>query len=304
MTAFGQQLLARAEQDSPALLYEDSSWSYRQLVDEGWRRARLLGELLDPARPPHVGVLLDNVPDYVFWLTAGALSGAVIVGINSTYRGEQLAQLIDHTDCQVIVTDHDLASLLADAPHDVAPDKVVLVDDPDVRGAPRRRRSPCPRGRSGTRRRRPVPAHLHVRFDGDAQGGALHPGPHRPHRDARRLDRRAHGRRRRLRTTALLPRRVAVHRVGLVRQRRRPDRDAQALLDVGHDARHPPVRGDDDHLHGQGPELHPLGARAARRRHRAPPAGHRERGVRARHPRRSPAASPARCATATAPPRA
>ena len=131
MTAFRQQLLARAEQDSPALLYEDSCWSYRQLLEEGRRRAGLLGDLLDPGRPPHVGVLLDNVPDYVFWLTAGALSGAVIVGINSTYRGEQLAQLIDHTDCQAIVTDRDLSTLLTGAPHGVPAPKVVLVDDPD-----------------------------------------------------------------------------------------------------------------------------------------------------------------------------
>ena len=130
MTALRQQLLARADQDTPALLYEDSSWSYRQLLEEGRRRAGLLGDLLDPGRPPHVGVLLDNVPDYVFWLTAGALSGAVIVGINSTYRGEQLAQLIDHTDCQAIVTDRDLSTLLTDAPHGVRPGNVVLVDDP------------------------------------------------------------------------------------------------------------------------------------------------------------------------------
>src|SRR5690606_40113102 len=91
----GRQLWDRGDDDALALLYEDSRWTYRELVEQGRRRAGLLGELLDPARPPHVGVLLDNVPDYVFWLTAGALSGAVIVGINSTYRGEQLAQLVD-----------------------------------------------------------------------------------------------------------------------------------------------------------------------------------------------------------------
>ncbi len=129
VTAFGQQLLARSDHDGAALLYEDQSWSYRELVEEGRRRAGLLQGLLDPTEPPHVGVLLDNVPDYFFWLTAAALSGAVIVGINSTYRGEQLSQLIDHTDCQVIVTDSELAVLLADAPHTVPADKVLLVDD-------------------------------------------------------------------------------------------------------------------------------------------------------------------------------
>ena len=129
MTGLGRQLAARAADDAPALLYEDRRWSYRELVEEGRRRAGLLTELLDPDHPPHVGVLLDNVPDYLFWLTAGALSGTVIVGINSTYRGESLAQLVDHTECQALVTDEQLATLLADAPHGVAPDKVLVVDD-------------------------------------------------------------------------------------------------------------------------------------------------------------------------------
>jgi len=130
MSGFGALLASRDRDDGAALLYEDSRWSYRELVKEGRRRAGLLEELLDPERPPHIGVLLDNVPDYLFWLTAGALSGAVVVGINSTYRGEQLAQLIDHTDCQVIVTDRELSALLAEAPHDVPADHVLVVDDP------------------------------------------------------------------------------------------------------------------------------------------------------------------------------
>lgn len=130
MAGFGALLASRADDAQAALLYEDSRWSYQELVGEGLVRAGLLDELLDADRPPHVGVLLDNVPDYLFWLTAGALSGAVIVGINSTYRGEQLAQLIDHTDCQVLVTDRELSALLAGADHAVSPDHVLVVDDP------------------------------------------------------------------------------------------------------------------------------------------------------------------------------
>ncbi len=130
MTALGRLLLDRREDDRPALLYEDRRWSYADLVRESWQRAALFAELRDPERPPHVGVLLDNVPDHLLWLTAGALSGTVVVGINSTYRGEQLAQLVDHTDCQALVTSSDLAGLLDDAPHGIPPERVLLVDDP------------------------------------------------------------------------------------------------------------------------------------------------------------------------------
>lgn len=130
MTAFGRLLADRADDDAVALLHGERTWTYRELAAEGRRRAALFAERADPDRPPHVGVLLDNVPDYLLWLVAGALSGTVVVGINSTYRGEPLAQLIDHTDCQVLVTSTDLAGLLDTAPHEVPAHRVLVVDDP------------------------------------------------------------------------------------------------------------------------------------------------------------------------------
>ena len=92
------------------------------------------------------------------------------------------------------------------------------------------------------------------------EGGALHPGPPSPGPGVHvasiaELDRR----RRRVRAVAVLPRQLAVHRLGLGAQRRHPVRDPTRVLGLEHAARHPPLRRDDDHLHGQGPELHPGG---------------------------------------------
>ncbi|HEX5945728.1 MAG TPA: AMP-binding protein [Acidimicrobiales bacterium] len=129
MTTVAELLLARADEDRPGLLHEDGTWTFRQIVDEGRRRAALYAELHEQGTPPHIGVLLDNAPDYVFWLVAAALSGSVIVGINSTYRGAPLAQLIDHSDCDVLVTSRELATLLDGTPTALAPDRVLLVDD-------------------------------------------------------------------------------------------------------------------------------------------------------------------------------
>lgn len=133
--AIGATLRARADDDRPALLFGDRTWSYRELVAEGWRRAALFDRLCDPDRPPHLGVLLDNVPDHLFWLTAAGLSGQVVVGINATYRGEQLAQLIDRTDCQALVTSTDLAPLLDTADHGIPDDRVLVVDTPAYEAA-------------------------------------------------------------------------------------------------------------------------------------------------------------------------
>ena len=107
MTTAGELLLSKADDDRPAILFAEGSWTFRQLLTEARRRAALFTRRMDPTRPPHVGVLLDNVPEYVFWLAAAAISRSVVVGINSTYRGDQLAQLVRHTDCQMIVTSAD-----------------------------------------------------------------------------------------------------------------------------------------------------------------------------------------------------
>ena len=60
---------------------------------------------LDPGRPPHVGLLLDNTPDYVFALCGAGLTGAAVAGLNYTRRGEHLGRDIAHTDVQLVITE-------------------------------------------------------------------------------------------------------------------------------------------------------------------------------------------------------
>lgn len=91
-------VLARAGDDRPGLTFEGRTWTWAQVVEEAERRAAWAGRR-------HIGVLLDNVPDYVFLLAGAALSGGVVIGLNPTRRGEELARDIRHTDCQMVVTD-------------------------------------------------------------------------------------------------------------------------------------------------------------------------------------------------------
>jgi fatty-acyl-CoA synthase len=98
---------ARADDDSVGLIAGGQSWSWRQVVAEAAARAAWLRAALDPARPPHVGVLLPTVPEYVFQILGAALAGACVVGINPTRRGAELARDIDHTACQFVISDSE-----------------------------------------------------------------------------------------------------------------------------------------------------------------------------------------------------
>ncbi|MGB3444553.1 MAG: long-chain-fatty-acid--CoA ligase [Actinophytocola sp.] len=118
MTAQGDQvptvtelLLARADDANPGLVFEDRQWSWADHVRECADRAALLRSLRRPG-PFHVGVLLDNVPELSFLLGGAALAGAVLVGLNTSRRGEALVRDIQLTDCQVVLTDSRYVELL------------------------------------------------------------------------------------------------------------------------------------------------------------------------------------------------
>ena len=129
-TTFAEVLLLRAEDDHPGLLFEDSHWSWRELVQECIDRSELLLELRRPGRPFHVGVLLENLPEFLFLIGAAAFSGATVVGINATRRGEELAADIRGVDCDVIVTDTTLVGLLDGLDTGVAEDRVFTIEGP------------------------------------------------------------------------------------------------------------------------------------------------------------------------------
>jgi fatty-acyl-CoA synthase len=124
-------LAARADDDQPGLLFEDRGWSWAEVVAESKQRAEVLTAMRAEG-PFHVGVLLDNVPAYVFLLGAAAFAGATIGGINPTRRGAELARDVAHTDCQFVVTDEPGRDVLAGAGVDLP---VLVTLDAPPRGS-------------------------------------------------------------------------------------------------------------------------------------------------------------------------
>jgi fatty-acyl-CoA synthase len=120
-------LQKRAEDDAPGLFFDERSWTWRDVVAESRRRGARAAALRRPG-PFHIGVLLDNVPDYLFWLGGAALVGATVVGINPTRRGAELARDIRFADCQLVVTDTEGAALLEGLDLGLGPDRVLHID--------------------------------------------------------------------------------------------------------------------------------------------------------------------------------
>ncbi len=115
--------------DLPALRFGDRQWTHRELLAEAERFAALYRARLDPGRPPHVGLLLDNTPDYVFALCGAGLVGAAVAGLNYTRRGEHLGHDISHTDVQMVITEPRHEEQLRTGTEGVALPAGILVSD-------------------------------------------------------------------------------------------------------------------------------------------------------------------------------
>jgi fatty-acyl-CoA synthase len=127
-------VLARADDERVGMQFEDDEWTWREHVQLAADRAAWLRSLRRDG-PFHVGVLMENVPEFSFLLTGAALAGAVIVGLNTTRRGAELARDMERTDCQLVVTEQKFAPALTDLELPVDADRLVVADDASYVGA-------------------------------------------------------------------------------------------------------------------------------------------------------------------------
>jgi fatty-acyl-CoA synthase len=130
VTTIADLLRRHATRDTPAICFEDQRWSYAEYFRACVQRATWLLANRRPG-PLHVGVLLDNVPEFPMWLGAAALAGGAVVGINPTRRGAELARDITHTDCQLIVTERRHLPLLEGIDTGLPRERVLVTDDED-----------------------------------------------------------------------------------------------------------------------------------------------------------------------------
>jgi fatty-acyl-CoA synthase len=124
--------------DDRGVFFEDSFTTWRDHIQHGAAVAAALWARLDPTRPPHVGVLLQNTPFFSAVLVAAGLSGIVPVGLNPVRRGAALERDISHADCQLVLADSASAAVLDGVDHidvdsaDWAEEVAPLADTPVI----------------------------------------------------------------------------------------------------------------------------------------------------------------------------
>jgi fatty-acyl-CoA synthase len=99
-----------ARASRPFLRFDGATWTFGETLRAASAYANLFLARRDPGTPFHVGLLLENRPEFVLAQLGAGLCGAVIVGLNPTRRGEPLARDISHADCQIVLTEERFAA--------------------------------------------------------------------------------------------------------------------------------------------------------------------------------------------------
>ena len=133
-----------AEVRDHGVLWGDELIPWHDVIQEGLARADWFATHAcsvhgcSPDRPAHVGILMGNTPEFVYWLCAAALSPVVVVGLNDTRSAAALARDVAVSDCAVVLYDDshgDLARELAHATSTPVVPASVLVNLPRRRQA-------------------------------------------------------------------------------------------------------------------------------------------------------------------------
>ena len=81
---------------------------YMATYAQFYRRSVRFGNLFLHMRqdgPFHIGLLMENYPEFLYSLGGCAFSGATLVGVNYTQLGEQLTKMLNHMDSQLLITE-------------------------------------------------------------------------------------------------------------------------------------------------------------------------------------------------------
>ncbi|MGI9328594.1 MAG: AMP-binding protein [Pseudomonadales bacterium] len=94
--------------DRDALVFPDVRYSYQDLWNKAWDRARELRGLGFVAGD-HLGILMPNCPEFIEFLLAAVICGGVAVPINARNKASELAYVVENADLVGLVTSDEIS---------------------------------------------------------------------------------------------------------------------------------------------------------------------------------------------------
>lgn len=89
------------------LQFEDEKITFGEYLDQSTRYANLFLQMTTNKRGPfHVGVLMENYPEFLYAFGGCALIGATLVGVNTAQKGSNISRDINYCDCQLLLTEN------------------------------------------------------------------------------------------------------------------------------------------------------------------------------------------------------
>jgi len=126
----------------PFLIFEDTTWTYGQVLDQtrryaaffSARRRQLIDRgLLEPDQRLKIGIYQDNTPEYLFAAFGAGLSNSILFAVNTGFRGRVLTDVINQAGVRLLLTNPGsldrLAENLDDIPT-VEPSDLLLLESP------------------------------------------------------------------------------------------------------------------------------------------------------------------------------
>ena len=91
----------------PFVLFGDEVYSYADVYREAERYTRLYDAERRAREPLSIGIYQDNSPSFLFACFGAALSGDLVFGLNTGFRGDTLAAVIDRGEIGLVLTTPD-----------------------------------------------------------------------------------------------------------------------------------------------------------------------------------------------------
>jgi len=108
----------RSRRDRPFFFFEGRAFTYGETLAEAERFARFFtfyrqrlveAGKLRAEEPLSVAMYLENCPEFVFALFGAAISGSTLIGANTGFRGDTLAQVVNLAESRLLITSPSLA---------------------------------------------------------------------------------------------------------------------------------------------------------------------------------------------------